>query len=129
MVMKLLTKTAEERYQTAAGVEADLRKCLAAWEATDHIDEFPLGDQVSNPIVTESDRAHLAHALGPALRLRAMKDDGDGVVQRQCPACPCCRHFTHAVADDGNRSSVCPSSQSLSFGQHVEWYGMSCSRG
>ena len=45
MVMKLLTKTAEERYQTAAGVEADLRKCLAAWEATDHIDEFPLGEQ------------------------------------------------------------------------------------
>ena len=43
--MKLLTKTAEERYQTAAGVEADLRKCLAAWEATDHIDEFPLGEQ------------------------------------------------------------------------------------
>ena len=45
MVMKLLTKTAEERYQTAAEVEADLRKCLAAWEATDHIDEFPLGEQ------------------------------------------------------------------------------------
>ena len=45
MVMKLLTKTAEERYQTAAAVEADLRKCLAAWEATDHIDEFPLGEQ------------------------------------------------------------------------------------
>ena len=43
--MKLLTKTAEERYQTAAGVEADLRKCLAAWEATDHIAEFPLGEQ------------------------------------------------------------------------------------
>ena len=33
MVMKLLAKTAEERYQTAAGVEADLRICLAAWEA------------------------------------------------------------------------------------------------
>src|SRR5580704_2817735 len=45
MVIKLLTKTAEERYQTAAAVEADLRKCLAAWEATDHIDEFPLGEQ------------------------------------------------------------------------------------
>jgi PAS domain S-box-containing protein len=28
MVMKLLAKTAEERYQTAAGVEADLRRCL-----------------------------------------------------------------------------------------------------
>ncbi len=27
--MKLLAKTAEERYQTAAGVESDLRRCLA----------------------------------------------------------------------------------------------------
>ncbi|MEA2946084.1 MAG: hypothetical protein QOI40_1414, partial [Alphaproteobacteria bacterium] len=33
IVMKLLAKTAEERYQTAAGVEADLRKCLTAWES------------------------------------------------------------------------------------------------
>ena len=30
--MKLLAKTAEERYQTAAGVEHDLRRCLAEWE-------------------------------------------------------------------------------------------------
>ena len=30
--MKLLAKTAEERYQTAAGVERELA-CLAAWEA------------------------------------------------------------------------------------------------
>jgi AAA ATPase domain/Protein kinase domain len=45
MVMKLLAKTAEERYQTAAGVEGDLRACLAAWQATRRIDEFPLGAQ------------------------------------------------------------------------------------
>ena len=31
--MKLLAKTAEERYQTAGGVERDLRRCLAEWEA------------------------------------------------------------------------------------------------
>ena len=43
--MKLLAKTAEERYQTAAGLEADLRRCLAAWEATGGIDPFPLGTQ------------------------------------------------------------------------------------
>ena len=29
IVMKLLAKTAEERYQTAAGVEHDLRRCLS----------------------------------------------------------------------------------------------------
>jgi predicted ATPase/signal transduction histidine kinase len=43
IVMKLLAKTAEERYQTAAGLERDLRRCLAAWEAGHRIDDFPLG--------------------------------------------------------------------------------------
>src|SRR5262249_37419947 len=32
IVMKLLAKTAEDRYQTAAGVEADLRRCLGDWQ-------------------------------------------------------------------------------------------------
>ena len=43
IVMKLLAKTAEERYQTAAGVEADLQRCLAEWESHGRIDPFPLG--------------------------------------------------------------------------------------
>ena len=34
IIMKLLAKTAEERYQTAAGLESDLRRCLARWEAS-----------------------------------------------------------------------------------------------
>jgi PAS domain S-box-containing protein len=42
IAMKLLAKTAEERYQTAAGVEADLRRCLAEWEATGRIAPFQL---------------------------------------------------------------------------------------
>src|SRR3984957_14956503 len=45
IVMKLLAKTAEERYQTAAGVEVDLRKCLTAWESIGRIEPFPLGLQ------------------------------------------------------------------------------------
>jgi PAS domain S-box-containing protein len=45
IVMKLLAKTAEERYQTAAGVEAALRRCLAAWESFGRIDPFPLGTE------------------------------------------------------------------------------------
>jgi len=32
--MKLLAKTAEERYQTAIGVEYDLRRCLDAVETS-----------------------------------------------------------------------------------------------
>jgi PAS domain S-box-containing protein len=42
IVSKLLAKTAEERYQTAAGVESDLRRCLAQWELERRIDDFPL---------------------------------------------------------------------------------------
>ena len=43
IILKLLAKTAEDRYQTAAGVEHDLRRCLAAWETQGRIDAFPLG--------------------------------------------------------------------------------------
>jgi serine/threonine protein kinase len=43
IVMKLLAKTGEERYQTAAGVEADQRRCLTEWEATGFIERFQLG--------------------------------------------------------------------------------------
>jgi PAS domain S-box-containing protein len=45
IVMKLLAKTPEERYQTAVGVERDLRRCLAEWETQHRIVEFPLGEQ------------------------------------------------------------------------------------
>ena len=44
IIMKLLAKTAEERYQTASGVEADLRHCLAEWQTKGRIDEFPVGE-------------------------------------------------------------------------------------
>jgi len=45
IVMKLMAKTAEERYQTAGGVERDLRRCLAEWDAEGYIGDFALGQQ------------------------------------------------------------------------------------
>ena len=43
IVMKLLSKAPEDRYQTAAGVAWDLQRCLTDWEATRRVDGFPLG--------------------------------------------------------------------------------------
>ena len=43
IIMRLLAKNAEERYQTAAGLEADLRRCLSEWQSHGRIDPFPLG--------------------------------------------------------------------------------------
>ena len=43
ITMKLLSKAAEERYQTAAGVESDLRRCLSQWESQGRIERFRAG--------------------------------------------------------------------------------------
>src|SRR6266404_3539605 len=52
IVMKLLAKTAEERYQTAGGVEADLRRSREEWESHGRIDPFLLGaDDVSDRLL------------------------------------------------------------------------------
>ena len=45
IVLKLLAKTAEERYQTAAGLEADLRKCLLEWDSTGRIQPFAIAQR------------------------------------------------------------------------------------
>jgi len=43
IILKLLAKSPEDRFQTAAGLEADLRACLTAWETHRKIDPFPIG--------------------------------------------------------------------------------------
>jgi PAS domain S-box-containing protein len=43
IVMRLLAKNAEDRYQTASGLEGDLRRCLQEWQRHSRIDPFPLG--------------------------------------------------------------------------------------
>src|SRR5260370_25843442 len=48
LTMKLLAKNAEDRYQTASGLEADLGRCLAEWQSHGRIDRFPLATHDSS---------------------------------------------------------------------------------
>lgn len=43
LIMKLLDKHPARRYQSAAGLEADIRRCRAAWSTLGRIDVFELG--------------------------------------------------------------------------------------
>ena len=45
IVMKLLAKLPEDRYQSAQGLQADLERCLAQWQASGSIEPFPLGTE------------------------------------------------------------------------------------
>ena len=44
IILKLLSKNAEDRYQSAAGVQADLEKCIQRLSQEDTIEDFPLGE-------------------------------------------------------------------------------------
>lgn len=45
IVLKLLEKNAEDRYQSAVGLKYDLEKCLDRWQAKGTIDVFVLGEK------------------------------------------------------------------------------------
>jgi len=83
LVMKLLAKTAEERYQTAASLQADLETCLQAVESGDEPEDFVPGTgdhpdtlQISQRLYgRESDVATLMAAFD---RVGAVEDaEGD----------------------------------------------------
>jgi len=43
IVIRLLAKNAEDRYQTASGLQADLKSCLEQWQRKGRIEPFELG--------------------------------------------------------------------------------------
>jgi len=45
IILKLMAKNAEERYQSALGLQHDLEQCLQQWEATGEIIPFELGER------------------------------------------------------------------------------------
>src|SRR5271154_793039 len=68
IVMKLLAKNAEDRYQTAGGLSADLRKCLAQWERGRRIEPFLLGaDDVRDRLLIPEKLYGREHEIGTLL--------------------------------------------------------------
>lgn len=45
IVLKLLEKSPSRRYQTAAGLQADLNRCVDAWHSHGHIEPFETGER------------------------------------------------------------------------------------
>jgi predicted ATPase/signal transduction histidine kinase len=75
MIMKLLAKNAEERYQTAVGLKRDFQRCLEEWETHGRIDPFPLGEH------DQSDRLLIPEKLyGRATEVEALLASFDRVM-------------------------------------------------
>ncbi len=45
IIMKLMAKNAEDRYQSAYGLKVDLEECQRQWQTTGQIDFFSIGEQ------------------------------------------------------------------------------------
>jgi predicted ATPase/signal transduction histidine kinase len=83
IVMRLLAKAAEARYQTAAGLESDLCSCQTEWTARGRIDDFQLGehDAPDRLLIPETvyGRGHEVETLLAAFN-RVVRDGAQGLV-------------------------------------------------
>ncbi len=68
MVMMLLQKMPEERYQSDAGLRLDLEECVAQWKAKETIDAFPLRRRDKAPALRGVQRLYGREADVDALR-------------------------------------------------------------
>ena len=109
IVMKLLAKTAEDRYQTAAAVERDLRRCLAQWEADQRIDAFALAedDTPDRLVIPENCMDARARSRHPARRLRTRRDERDAGAGARVRVCG---HWQSSVVNELHKVLVPPRS-------------------
>lgn len=75
LVLKLLAKRPEQRYQSAAGLEADLKRCRLAWQADGAIADFVLGQRDRAAALVFPERLY-----GREAELRALIAAYDAVV-------------------------------------------------
>ncbi|UOQ49890.1 AAA family ATPase [Gracilibacillus caseinilyticus] len=54
IIMKLLEKMPEHRYQSTSGLKKDLEKCLRTYQSSDRIDSFPLAESDAQPLLEKS---------------------------------------------------------------------------
>jgi histidine kinase len=81
LIMKLLAKNAEDRYQSATGIRADLQHCLAQLKAEGEISNFPLAQQDS------SDRFQIPQTLyGREQDIATLRAAFERVAQQATPA-------------------------------------------
>ncbi len=79
IIMKLIAKTAEDRYQSAHGILADLKHCLKELKQTGHIAPFPLA---ANDL---SDRFQIPQRLyGRSTEIAQLLANFDQVAQGNC---------------------------------------------
>ncbi|MCY1064617.1 AAA family ATPase [Nannocystis sp. RBIL2] len=81
VVLKLLAKMAEDRYQTARGLQHDLERCWAAWRAEGRIEPFVLGAHDLPDRLEIPQRLH-----GRAAELDALRAAFTRVMERGTPA-------------------------------------------
>lgn len=80
IVLKLLAKSAEQRYQSASGLEHDLRRCLIEWETGGRVEEFALA-QYDTP-----DRLRIPEKLyGRDREIEAMLSAFDRMIKSGAP--------------------------------------------
>jgi AAA ATPase domain len=76
----LLAKTPEDRYQTAFGLEWDLRRCLRDWETSGRVAEFALGEHDAFDWLLIPDRLY-----GRARQVQRFVDSFDRVMTTGIP--------------------------------------------
>jgi PAS domain S-box-containing protein len=80
IILKLLAKTAEDRYQTAGGLAHDLRRCLAEFEDRGQIEEFPLGQHDTSDRLTIPEKLY-----GREREIEALLASFDRIVEGEAP--------------------------------------------